>query len=301
VNSDTALPYSRRANILRLLAEHGPISIRGLKAILEPRIDPRNLRVALQRLGKYGFVTKKNDRLFGGSGIYYEITRDSKVYNQLVELELLPKNLPAPPRIHRPYMIHSECCAIWTELFRRYYKEGQTLRDINLDESAVALRKLLSSRNDFELRPDLLLLLPTKDGNETRSVAFEIERSMKSAQRIIMKLKKYANETLLDGVVYVCEDGAVAERIRQIYRSKVLNDTLRIKRYNENFLLFSDPTNSSSANEPKVWNTRGQLISMHYWIQKLQTTRREERRNSSFKLISSDRYKLDELEKIKSR
>ena len=49
-NMKPPLPYDRGKQILKLLALHEPLSVRGLSQMLEPQIEPRRLRDALSRL-----------------------------------------------------------------------------------------------------------------------------------------------------------------------------------------------------------------------------------------------------------
>jgi hypothetical protein len=277
-------PYGRRESILKLLMEHGPLSSRGLHALLLPQIGRKKLLVVLQRLGKHKYINKKLDKRFGGAGVYYEINRNPKVLKCLRLKGLLQENPLRPPTVSSPNMMHSERCAIWTEYFKLNFPEAEVVRDLHLDGNKVANRKLLSKRNDYELRPDVMVLLPGAEASGTRAVAIELERTMKSAKRVALKLRKYSNESLLDGVIYVCEEDVKPDCIEQIYRTRVLANVLRVKQYGERFLLFSDPIDSPSVNEPKARTTRGQAISIHNWIRTLQNTRREGRRNSTFKL-----------------
>ena len=79
------LPYDRGKQILKLLALHEPLSVRGLSQMLEPQIDPRRLRDALSRLYAKNLITKRNDRVFGGSGTFYQISRDQKARERISE------------------------------------------------------------------------------------------------------------------------------------------------------------------------------------------------------------------------
>ena len=70
--SEQLLPGTRGVQILRLLSEHGPLSVRGLETILKPRIQRRRLRAALTRLRDRGVIknllnkASKLSRAIGG-------------------------------------------------------------------------------------------------------------------------------------------------------------------------------------------------------------------------------------------
>jgi hypothetical protein len=69
------LPYERGKQILRTLAEHGPLSRRALDEILYPKIDVRRLQDSLRRLYERGLIMKKYDRIFHNAAVYYQIAR----------------------------------------------------------------------------------------------------------------------------------------------------------------------------------------------------------------------------------
>ncbi|MBK9294196.1 MAG: hypothetical protein IPM57_07090 [Oligoflexia bacterium] len=51
------------------------------------------------------------------------------------------------------------------------------------------------------VKPDVVVLLPEGDGNVTTTIAFEFERSSKAKDRLFNKLKIYASNSRLDGVM----------------------------------------------------------------------------------------------------
>ena len=80
------LPYDRRKQILKLLAHHEPLSVRGLSQMLEPHIEPRRLRDALSRLYRKKLITKRNDLVFGGAGTFYHTYRDKRAREEISAL-----------------------------------------------------------------------------------------------------------------------------------------------------------------------------------------------------------------------
>lgn len=256
----------RGKQILRLLYEHGPMSVRGLSAVLEPKIHPRRLRRALQRLGNSGMIEKRFDSMFRGAGVFYDIAEEYKI----------------PRSIRRPELLHSETCAVWAERLKRMFPNALIIRDYHLRGRKDAERALIAEGSELERLPDLLLLAPCEHSKYPVAVAFEIERTHKSASRLVEKLKKYARGSKLDGVVYLCPKGSIGRRVRTIFESRVLAKAHLIKQYGNHFLLFSEGISGDYNDSLTIQNVSGDDVSLQDWMQVLKRIPPHSRRDSSF-------------------
>lgn len=262
-------PGTRTAQILKLLSEHGPLSVRGIESILIPKIHRRRLRMALQRLGDRGIIKKRYDRIFGGTGVYYQITRNRKADDVLRSMSLMAPEEFLHLDVRHAELIHSERSAVWAEALKRLLPGAIIFRDHQFQADETAAQVMLSGHNDFELRPDLLVALPTTGTKHRVTIAVEIERTQKSEARLVRKFRKYCTRTLLDGVIYLCEDDFTTEKLSRIYRANVMKKALRTQHYGNHFLLLSTAAPNVCGGDVKLLNAALDPVSMRGWIQKL--------------------------------
>ena len=225
-----ALPYERGKQVLKILAEYGPLSRRALHTLLEPGLEDRRLRDCLQRLCERGLLTKKYDRIFQNShnaALYYQIARNPHARRNVASLiGITPDQLDVPGPKHQA-LIHWEECALWADQFKRKFPQAKVLRENQFFGDPVIQNILKNKDNPFETNPDLLILHPSPADDDPTAVAVEIEKNRKSSKRIFNKLKKYASATLLDGVIYICDTDAILQSIDVIFKSRVLERSPR--------------------------------------------------------------------------
>lgn len=272
----------RGPQILSLLAEHGTLSVRGLRVLLKPTIEARRLREVLKRLQDDGFVIARHKRLFGGAAVFYQVNQDHDGWLATLEKTGLSPTTIRPPYYRHQDALHSEDCAIWSQKIRCAIPGVQLLRDHQFAAHATTMRKLMTEANERELRPDMVLLMPKSNAAGEIAVAVEIEKSPKTESRLIRKLKKYAGESLLDGLIYICDHESISERLRQIYHSPSLSRVGRVKHYGNNFFLFSHATARSSGSDLALHNAALQSVSLAPWMQHLAATEKNLRRDHTF-------------------
>jgi hypothetical protein len=273
---------NRGRSILDLLRRYGPLSFRGVKSMIEPPIKDRRLHDAIARVHRNGFVEKRLERVFRGAGVFYQITQDKKKQTDVASiLECRPEDLRQPFFRNRE-LLHAESCAMWTHSLKSAFPEALIIRDFEFYGNPIAQQVLLTDRNNYELRPDMLMTFVSNSGASLTSVAFEIERSRKSERRLIAKLNKYASETLLDGVVYICDSKQTSEPVRRTYESRIMERSLRIRHYKEHFLLFQNEEKKVNAVGAQTFNALSKPVSLEKWIQKLRSTQFTARRDQSF-------------------
>ena len=281
------MPYERRAHLLRILADHGPLSIKGVSAFVNPPMTRRRIRDALKRTYKAGLISKRNDRIFGGAAIYYQVSREPKAREEVASiLKVHPDTIRTQCPRHQE-LLHWESCAILTELLRRLFPDAEVLRDFQLGSHPRALNLLLARKYELDLRPDMFILFPASQGFAQTSVAVEYERTQKSDKRLREKLTTYASETRVDGMVYICESDTISQRLMMLYRSKVLERSPRIRHYGANFFMLTSVGLRGTDGKFLVVNAEGKYVDLVRWIQLLRTTPSASRRDLGLQLSAS--------------
>lgn len=265
-------PHGRGPQILKLLIEHGPLSVRGLSQILEPKIKRLRLQEVLRTLAAKKFVVKKLDRKFGSSAIYYEVNQNPKLWSDISILtECCPTTIYQTQ--FRPVeYTHSEASAVWAEKLKRILPDATIIREYAIAQSELAKSVLLTLGDDKETLPDILLTAPTNHPERHLAIAVEIERFYKSSSRLIHKLKKYASGSHLDGVIYICDGEAIAQRVQRIFNSKICKYANRINNYGHHFMIFLNQTDLPETNPISAYNASGNCIDLSCWLQKLRDT-----------------------------
>ena len=271
----------RGQQVLKLLFKHGPLSSRDLQRIIGSEISIKKVRRALKRLQNKSLVTTRNDKIFGRAGVYYQLSQNPCHSKAIAALLNVPRESIKQPYFRHAELIHSAECAIWSERFEKLLPHARVIRENAFYKNKDVQRTLLSSHDDFESLPDILILYPTSRG-QMLSVAIEIELSEKSKRRLAAKLQRLAKGTLLDGVIYICGIHIISERLQHIYKARVFDNALRIKHYGDNFFLFSDGENSLNSDDMKLFNSALQPVSLKSWIHKLSNTEMDKRRNEMF-------------------
>jgi len=280
--SESVKPHERGPQILRILGKHGPLSVRGLSEVISPAIARRKLRESLKRLEAKGYVTKLNDKIFGGAGTFYRLTNDQLILKEVTSYLGLAEGEFDMPGIRHLELLHAESCAVIAHRLQRQFPKELVLRDFHFSRHTEVQNILLASEEDYEKRPDMLLFCKSEDGLKEVVVAVEVERSQKSEKRLYEKLRKYAAGTTLDGVIYFCLDDSIANALRQVYCSKVLKQALRVNQYGDNFLLFGHSPSAHFHKLHDVANSAGKNVDVNMWITHLCSTSIHDRRDVSF-------------------
>lgn len=275
-------PHGRGRQLLGLLAKHGPLSHRGLMQIVEPSINKVRLSETLGRLVKRKLIIKKYDRIFRGSGVYYQINQNKKYWPEILK-KIKNSNVELyQPQFRPKEHHHSEACALWVHFFEKNLDVACVLRDFEIPSSPLANRLLIQFDGESELLPDILILLTNKTGDGFVAIAVEIERYLKSKIRNEIKLKKYANETLLDGVLYICDDEGISSQVADVYKQRVASSANRINNYQEHFLLFKNDLFAPLTAELKLKTPSNFEVNFFNWVNWLTLNNADQRKDSHF-------------------
>jgi hypothetical protein len=280
--TENQITVRRSRTVLRLLAKHGPLSVRSLEACMSPAIKRKKLNLVLSRMQQRGLVTTRYAKLFGGTGTYYQLAQDpASQFRIAAALQIDPDAIVAQG-VRNFDLLHSEQCAMWTEYLALLFPEAKVVRETGFRADEELSSVLLASAEDREFVPDLVVTFPANDDGEKVHVAVEIEKSAKARIRLLKKLSKYADETKFDGVIYICDSGAISRRLSDVYNASVFRRSLRIQHFGANFFLFSDGTTNVGADDPLLINAAFERVRLRDWISTLRRDSLFDRRDLKF-------------------
>jgi hypothetical protein len=283
---DKAMPsYSRRKQILSTLRENGSLCTKSLRSLVVPPLPRRNANDVMKRLREQGLVVQRFDSLPANAGHYYQISQSEEALKKIAKiLELDPAELNIP-KIRDQELAHNDSCAIWTQYLKRILPKAILLREHEFTPELLSHILLITYDDPYEFRPDIMLELPFKVDEKKRvNIAIEVERSRKTDKRLLRKLKKYAMETRVDGVIYICSKPSILDAVKQIYKGRVLENSVRIKHYGNNFLMFVSGIERGQADNVKLLNADLKTVNLRDWLHFLQSTQYAERAEASARL-----------------
>ena len=274
------IPNIRAKEIIRLLTLYGPLHLYTINQLIKPSINKKRLKDVLLRLIRRGFIKKRGEKMLDSKNIYYELSKSRIALELLAEFMEMSIESLRQPHIRTVELLHAQYCAIWADKLKRLYPDAVVVPDHKISCSMEAKELLQLSFEDKDVYPDLLLFFPQKDTNPSVGIAVEIERTRKSSKRLVKKISKYSNLTLLDGVLYVCEKSIIADVIMDIFKSKVLPRSYRIQHYEKNFFMFSYLMGMGKMPSDEMFNREGEDILLQDWIRYLRKTEHYDRDNN---------------------
>ncbi len=270
--------------ILLALKTYGPLSPRSLRFVLDGA-SASKVKLALMRLSRLGLIQKIAYKYEKTNGAYYYF--DSRFDRRFLMAELLgcsadDLKLECLRHLELP---HEQRCARVHHSLVRMFPSAKLYRDYQLDKLGISERVFPSLAAERRVYPDVLLHFVdhSRDYGEC-FIAFEIEESLKSKQRIMDKLQLYATESLLDGVLYISTHSQIMESTRHIFSNQTLLENLRIKHYGNNFLLFQNEPVQHDGLSDTAFNLLAKPVDFKEWATRLMTTANTERRNAHFRV-----------------
>jgi len=276
------LAGTRRRQILQLLNDNGPLSSALIAEVARPRISVRDVRKVIKRLLKKGILAVHHESTARTAGRFYIISHDMLAREQISKWLCLSAEDLRQPKFFAKEQEHTAKCALWSAYLKDEFSQAEIVRDLQ-----VIKRRLYSGRRESaedlrELVPDIMLNFSGEMVRETVSIGFEVERTRKSAKRLVKKLGKVVNQSVLDGVVYVCETGGVRDSIAAVLGEQRLLSSERIKHYGSAFILFTDKTLVSKNSQPILVNVEGKTVTLKAWVSALLKISADYRRSSHF-------------------
>lgn len=266
--------YVRSKQVLCLLKEYGPLSFRALKSMMEPKISDPRLHEVLWRMKKNNFVSLRHERLFRGAGVFYRLPHEEIARARIAEfIGCNPEDL-LQPYFQQRELLHAELCALWTYYFRKSFPSLNVLRDFQIENNSEALTALIYNKDERDFIPDILLI-DKRPSEKPIFIAVEVERSHKSIQRLVAKLKKYASGSHIDGLIYICDSDILQHIIQSIYQTRVLKKAHRVGSYAKDFLLLGRNEERPDLVAQKLFNSESESTSLNEWMSKLCTALRK--------------------------
>lgn len=278
--TETTKQPKRGKDVLRIVSDHGPLSIELLHRMITPQMSKKALRKSLQVLRKKNLIESAQSST---QSTFYMTAQGLRSRTQAAhELNCEPSDLKQS-LLRRQDWFHNQWCEYWILNLKRQLPESKVIRESEIGSNQVAMNVLQINTRDFDLRPDFLIMLPKSEDTNAVHLAFEIERTRKSDERLIRKLRKYLDGTHIDGLIYICDSGRLSETIRLLYTNRLVAHSQRQKRFGENFFLFSDSLDGGGPQLPRLFNSSGKLTSFENWCGYLESTKWTKRRDEDLK------------------
>lgn len=277
--SDTIRKRKVAKEILLILKDHSPLTVDMIQKMIELPIQKKNIRQALGILKKKRMVDMV---LCNSQTFFYQINQSLQSRQAVAAALKCGTVVESKPLLRRQEWFHNEWCEFWSLIIKRAFPESTIVREHDIEDSAEAKNVLLQNDKGLDLLPDFLVLFPKTHSTEKVSLAFEIERTRKSDARIQRKLKKYIFESHVDGLIYVCDSGRMAETIRGLYEKKVMEKAHKKRGYADHFFLFSDSMSAGDNPLLSFYNAKGETTSLADWCKKLRSTKMTLRRDAQF-------------------
>lgn len=269
----------RGKQILQTLFENGPSSSATLRAVIEPTMTVRKMNGAIRRLRVLGLVRSRHTSVKHFAGRYHELAAGQGHRTLLSEVLGIPlerfRTIPGGTEA----LEHWQDCTVWAKRLRSIFPDAKVVRDFELARNAELLGRTRLTAQEGDLLPDLLLCFPKVRADlEPTFVGIEIERTRKTKQRIGQKLRRFAAQTALDSVLYLCPRPKVGESVAQSFVVRKCSEIFRIEHFARNFLLIAD-SRSQDTYEIHASNPFGEAIAFTKWIHFIRERRGIERRD----------------------
>jgi DNA-binding HxlR family transcriptional regulator len=279
--SQLVVAHSRAPQILTLLNEYGPLSVKGLEAIIRPRITKRRMQECLLRLYEKGLVIRRFEAS-PFSRQYYELSQSDRVRIDIHKLTGIHPDRLIQPYFRSQELLHNEECAYWSVYLKEAFPDADVVRDFRFKEHVEIMSHFLFDQDSLHLCPDIVLFFHETADLPRVAIAIEIELTRKSDQRLYQKFRKYIQTSRTDGVIYLCHRNSLIDAVRSVYGKHLTEKCVRVDQYRDHFLLLGDRTFDAKTLEPKLLNHQGQGVSLKSWVNILRSDNRYYRRKELF-------------------
>lgn len=260
----------RAKEILTLLKDHGPLTAKNISLMVEPPMRNKKIYEALLRLKNRGLVNVRSERIIARGCSIYQLQQDLRARENTSKIiGVHPESLQQPYFRYRE-ILHNDNCAVVAHNLKKQYPDAVLVRDFEFERSDIAKKIMLSEENDRDVKPDILLIFYNSNKKNITSIAFEIEKSRKDNRRLNAKLKKYASQSRVDGVVYICDENRIKEALLDSFINKVSPRAVRVKHYINYFLMFAENKNIQISPNDNLYDLNRKTVSLEKWISFLQ-------------------------------
>ncbi len=268
----------RGKQILRTLFDNGPSSSATLRAVIEPRMNVRKMNGAIRRLRILGLVRNRHTSVHRYAGRFFELATGTGHRTVLSQILGIPmerfKTIPGGTEA----LEHWQDCTVWANRLGAIFPDAKVVRDFELARETVLLDRTRLIGAEGELLPDILLCFPRVRADlDPVYVGIEIERTQKSRQRIGQKLRRFASQSTLDTVLYLCPRPTIGQSVARSFVVRKCSEVFRIEHFARNFLLVAASENQETL-EIHASNPFGEAIVFTKWIHFIRERRGVERR-----------------------
>lgn len=245
--------------------------------MIEPKMRKKKLRRSLDRLLDKGLLERRKS-----GRTYYFISQAP--FARIACSDLLgghPDDF-LQPLLKRSDWHHQELCEYWMFILKNLCPQAEFVRDREILSHDLASRIMMADREGYDLFPDLLLIFSNETQDRTVSIAVEVERTRKSNKRLMRKLKMYSTQTHIDGLLYICDSGRLADTIRLLYEKGLQAGYHRGRHYSDFYFLFSDAIETAYDPLERIFSARGQRVKLDDWMRLLLDAKWTLRRNEMF-------------------
>lgn len=253
----------RAPEILSVFKDHGQLTARTLNKMISPQMSHKKLVRALDRLLDKGVIDKR------GSDFprpYYFLSQAAPARTECASILNCEPDQLIQPLLKRKDWYHQELCEYWIFQLKKLFPQAEVVRDREILKHEMASNIMFTDRDGFDLFPDFLLIFPRVRREETVAVAVEIERTRKSNERLMRKLRSYMNATRVDGLLYVCDSGRLSDTIRMLYEKQTERKAIRSSHYSEYYFLFSDSIDTAVNPLERIFSANGKRVNLDEWI-----------------------------------
>ena len=238
----------------------------------------------LHRLCGQQLISKQYDKLFGNSGVFYQLSKNTNSLTITAKKLKTTTELLKPPYIRHAELLHSQICAVWAEKLKQLSLNHLVLREYDFLGHDEYEKYFVTSdlTTHQEQRPDVFMLLKNTQTNTDVSVAIEIELHQKSEKRLLQKLKNFTSGSHINAVIYVCSKDTIQHRLQHIYKTKILERALRIKHYGNYFLMFTPIEQDFKNFDPILISADGHTLKLNQWLSIFSQNKKYELKNNLF-------------------
>tara|TARA_B100001248_G_scaffold203924_1_gene158096 strand:+ start:4131 stop:4988 length:858 start_codon:yes stop_codon:yes gene_type:complete len=271
----------RVKEFLRLLLDQGAITAKAIALMADPPMRDKKVYEALLRLRRRGLVRMRTEKVVGRPCAIYQLNQDAMARQKVAEILDVDLDSTLQPHFRYREILHNDGCALLAHNLKKHFPEAEVIRDFEFENSPLAQKIMITNDSERDLKPDVLLVFKDTTNKRLTSISFEFEKTRKSNARLKAKLKKYASQSRVDGVVYICDEDRIKEAIQGNFESAVLPRALRVKHYSDYFLMFTKIKNININLSDTLYGLNQKTVSIDKWISFLRQFKNTERRNTN--------------------
>ncbi len=274
-------------DILLALKKYGVMSRKTLQKVVPDIKKERNFRNYLKNLCQKQLIVKRLENINGSVGVFYQLNQSEKIREVLATYLGCDPNQLRQREYRYKELFHEQTAILIAYYLNTNFPDAIVLREQELPQNAEAQKVIPNLELMDQLKPDVLMLLPDITKTKIISIAFEFERSVKTKNRLLNKLKFYTSQTHIDGVLYIASADRIINNLTEIYDSKILEKAVRIKHYGKNFLLTTMWKTDVEKSFDLLKNRTENYYSLVNYVRQLQKNSNRLRADKNFEMAST--------------